>query len=199
MVRNPKRSTQLLLWSIETALVLLFRLFEITRDKISESELGDYFRKKMKGLGVSNQQIAKTIYDLKKRNFIDFQHDDSVVLTHKAKMRLIDDYAKKSGGDGKYRLVSFDIPESHTKSRDSFRRAIKRMGFVQVQRSLWVSDKNLGEMVESATEEYKVDDFVAYFIVDSSNIDNHIKEILKVRDIASSGIVSKNTTPSSKS
>lgn len=179
MVRNPKQSTQILLWGIETALDLLFKLFEITSGKLSESELGEYFRNQLKNSKVTNQQISKTIYDLKNRNFISFQDGDSVVLTNKAKMRLIDQYTEETGGDGKYRLVSFDIPESHTKSRDSFRRAIKRMGFVQIQRSLWVSDKKLGDMVEAASEEYEVNEFVAYFVVDSSNIENHIKEILK--------------------
>jgi len=56
------------------------------------------------------------------------------------------------------------------------------MGFVQIQKSLWVSDKNLGELVEMVVKEYKVENYVAYFIIDNSNIEKHIGNLLLKRD-----------------
>lgn len=41
--------------------------------------------------------------------------------------------------DGMWRLVAFDIPEKSANARQSFRRALSRLGLVQVQRSLWAS------------------------------------------------------------
>ena len=119
------------------------------------------------------------VYELKKSKYIEIDEGDSVKLTNKAKIKLIDRIADTNINDGKLRLVSFDIPEIKRTNRNNFRRAIKRMGFRQVQKSLWVNNRNVGELVEMAAVEYKVSDYVAYFVAERSNIDHHISDVFK--------------------
>jgi uncharacterized UPF0160 family protein len=87
--------------------------------------------------------------------------------------------ADKIESDSHFRFVSFDIPELMRKNRDAFRRAIKKLGFKQIQKSLWVTTKEIGELVEMAAEEYSVADYIAYFVSESSNIDRHIEKMVE--------------------
>lgn len=179
MVHNPKSSQKIMSWCVESAINLIFNAIGSIDAKIRQSELKNVFIEESSEYGYSSCRVNSTLYDLKRRNYLEYDQGDSVRLTNKAKIRIIDNIAKSSETDGKFRLVSFDIPETRKTDRNCFRRAIKRMGFRQIQKSLWVSDRNIGELVEMAAKEYKVSDFVAYFIADKSNIDAYIKKILK--------------------
>src|SRR3989344_3211225 len=64
-----------------------------------------------------------------------------LILTHKGK-RLVNQKALENlrpptpaSWDKKWRLVLFDIPEEFRKNRNSFAVGLKRMGFVQIQKS----------------------------------------------------------------
>jgi len=45
---------------------------------------------------------------------------------------------KTSAWDGKWRIVIFDVPESHRPIRDYIRGVLKRVGFYEFQRSMWI-------------------------------------------------------------
>lgn len=104
-------------------------------------------------------------------------HNDSIEFTNKAKIRIIDTISSKHEIDGMFRFLSFDIPEQKRVLRDGFRRAIKRLGFKQVQKSLWVCNKNVGDLVEIIIEEFKVNEYVTYIISEKSDIDEHIQKM----------------------
>lgn len=177
MVHNPKNSSKALLWCLESAIGLIHEAI-IGKIGISSNGLRKYFRENTRSLDVSDRQISQMVYDLKRREYISFGEGDSVVLTNKAKIKIIDQVVRDERKDGKYRFISFDIPESKRLRRDNFRLAIKRMGFCQVQKSLWVCEYNLGDLVEAAIAEFEVDDYVAYFVADKTNIDDHIQKVL---------------------
>jgi len=124
----------------------------------------------------SNRKFTKMIYYLKSKGYISFE-GESIRITDKTKMREVEKLIPKQSHKI-IRLVSFDIPERLKENRNRFRRAIKRMGFVQIQKSLWASDHNLGGLVEIAAKEYGVEDYVAYFVSSNSSIDKHIKNLL---------------------
>lgn len=176
---NPRRSQKMLLWCIESAIGLVFDLIEASGRKIKQAELNQYFSESMEGSGIDGKRIKRVVYDLKRYNYIELGEGDSVKLTNKAKIKVIDKYLGLNKPDGRRRLVSFDIPETRRRQRNAFRRAIKTMGFHQIQKSLWVTNSNVGDLVEIAARENEVEDYVAYFVVESSNIDSHIKKLLK--------------------
>lgn len=124
--------------------------------------------------------IAKLISNLKRSGYIEVKKsgdNESIIFTNKARLAIVDRIAGRSGSDGKHRFVSFDIPERLRQNRDQFRRAIKRLGFRQIQKSLWVCDKNIGDLVESATEEYKVTEYVVYIVSENTNIETTISNM----------------------
>lgn len=126
----------------------------------------------------SDAQFTKKLYDLERTGYVRHnKNSDSIEFTDKAKIRIIDTISLKHEVDKKYRFISFDIPEQKRFLRDGLRRSIKRLGFKQVQKSLWVCNKNVGDLVEIIIEEYKVNEYVTYIISEKSDIDKHIEKM----------------------
>ncbi|MCL5411070.1 MAG: hypothetical protein M1324_04515 [Patescibacteria group bacterium] len=130
--------------------------------------------------------ICKILNNLKQQGYIEVEKlpngNESIVFTNKAKLAIVDRIAGKTLSAREYCLVSFDIPERMKNNRDRFRQALKRMRFHQIQKSLWVSNKKLGDLVELASVEYQVNEYVVYFISSNSNINSHIDQLLKRND-----------------
>lgn len=175
---NPKTSKKILVWGINSALGLLADYISSKQRDMRQEEVSEYFRNSTKGLGISNRRISRMTYELKRQKYLEVDDGDSVKLTDKAKIKIIDKFTTTSPYDKKRRLISFDIPETKRRQRNGFRRCIKKMGFRQVQKSLWVCNKNIGDMVEIAVREFEIEDYVAYFVIESSNIDKYINKIL---------------------
>jgi DNA-binding transcriptional regulator PaaX len=180
MVHNPKFSQEGMTWCIESALGLIFKAVKYANRKKSWNTVNDLLAKECDDR-VSRQQISKMVYSLKKNGYIDLTGSDSVKLTNKAKMRIIDQIADSQNKECKYHLVSFDIPELMRENRNHFRSSIKRMGFKQIQESLWVLDRNVGEYVDMSAKECGVSEYVAYFVAEASNVDDHISTVLSVK------------------
>ena len=130
------------------------------------------------GLQLDRRKIYSVFSRLENSKYIEFK-DNSITLTDKAKIKIVDKVVTSMPADKKHRFISFDIPERLHYKRDMFRRTIKRMGFCQIQQSLWVTDKNVGDLVDIAAREYKVEEYIAYLVVESTNIDKHIEHILQ--------------------
>ncbi len=133
-----------------------------------------------KALTYSN--ISKIISNLSHRGYIEVQkadHSESIIFTNKAKLAVVEKLTNKNPQDNKFRFVSFDIPESKRLNRDQFRRAIKRMGFVQIQKSLWATNINVGDFVEMAANEYKVNEYIVYMVSEVTNIDQYLLLLLQ--------------------
>jgi DNA-binding transcriptional regulator PaaX len=174
---TSRQSEEILKWCIKSVVCLIYDMTSRGLAILAKDELKIFLAKEYNG-DVTSQQISKMIYDLRRREYVESFAGDSVILTNKAKIKIIDRVVGGSQIDGKLRLVSFDIPENMRLCRDNFRRAIKRMGFKQVQKSLWAANRNVGALVEVVAEEYGVSDYVAYFVSDISNIDSHISNTL---------------------
>ncbi|PIZ27831.1 hypothetical protein CO019_00850 [Candidatus Berkelbacteria bacterium CG_4_9_14_0_2_um_filter_42_30] len=102
----------------------------------------------------------------------------SVRLTHKGKIRQLEG-DKNDKKDGKWRFLSFDIPEQRSGDRDQFRRSIKRIGFKLVQKSLWVCPFVRADQVDLIIDELKIRQYVAYIISDKTDIENYLNRIFK--------------------
>ncbi|OGD63138.1 hypothetical protein A2215_01590 [Candidatus Berkelbacteria bacterium RIFOXYA2_FULL_43_10] len=127
----------------------------------------------------TKSRFTHTIYNLKKSGYLRLDSaSQSVEFTNKAKLRIVDQIAKSRSKVSEYRFVSFDIPEPKRRLRDGFRRAIKKMGFVQIQKSLWVINKDVGDLVELAAYEYGVEKYMAYIASAKSDIDGIIAKKL---------------------
>ena len=82
--------------------------------------------------------------------------------------------------DGRWRIISFDIPENIRNKRNSFRRIIKRIGFKQIQKSLWICPYNKADQIEFVVDELKINQYVAYFIVEKTDINDYLIHKFKI-------------------
>lgn len=80
-------------------------------------------------------------------------------LTDEGRMLVPDD--KK--WDGQWRIVMFDIPEGKRLVRSLFRRNLKKWGFKQLQKSVWVTKRNCYERLSSYIVELGIEPWVIVF------------------------------------
>lgn len=142
--------------------------FTISRSDLWNSINGTNFGKEW-----SRDKFTHSLHNLEKSGYVRFKNDEgcSIEFTNKAKLKIIDNIASEITPDAHFRFVSFDIPEGMRTQRDKFRRTIKKLGFKQIQKSLWVINKNVGDLVELAAYEYGVEKYIVYIAADATDID----------------------------
>jgi CRISPR-associated endonuclease Cas2 len=145
----------------------------VSRFSIYSSLRGEAYK------GWSDSAFSKKMSEAVRGGYLNLDNkSNSIEFTDKAKLRILDRITKNCEEDGKYRFLSFDIPETMRRQRDAFRRDIKKMGFMRIQKSLWVCNRNVGDLVEIACRKHKVGKYVAYILSEKSDIDGYIKNIL---------------------
>ena len=77
--------------------------------------------------------------------------------------------------DGKYRMVIFDIKEARRRTRDQIRDALRNIGFLRLQNSVWVYPYDCEDVTIFLKADYKIGKEVLYLIVDSIENDKHIR------------------------
>ena len=131
----------------------------------------------------NNSSIGRWIDTLKRQGYLTEKksqtNDNSIVFTNKGKMKLLEKISNRITKDHKYRFLSFDVPEYRRSDRNKFRKSIKRLGFVQIQQSLWVIDKDVSDIVEMLAYEFSVERYIAYIISERSDIDGIIEKKIK--------------------
>ncbi|MBU3942504.1 hypothetical protein KKA24_00810 [Patescibacteria group bacterium] len=94
-----------------------------------------------------NKKVYDAFYRLRKDGCIQIEQnnfDVRIRLTDKGKKKAnwmqIDDLILKKNKkwDGKWRIVMFDIVQLKTFYRNVFRSKLKEMGFIQLQKSVWI-------------------------------------------------------------
>lgn len=96
--------------------------------------------------------IRKLLKQLEEKRVV-YLSGEKILLTKKGRKLLNELYLsnfkiiKTNKWDGKWRLVSYDVPEIYKKSRDIFRRVLENNGFYQIHKSLWVSPYDCKEEI----------------------------------------------------
>jgi DNA-binding transcriptional regulator PaaX len=137
---------------------------------------------KLNSMDYGNPQIFNNLRSLIDRGYLEpsimVNGSSSIKLTNKGKLKILE-HSTNIDIDGRWRFISFDIPETMCKQRRQFRNTIKRIGFRQVQKSLWASPFVKADQVNLAIEEFGLNGYVAYFIVEKTDIDNHLKKLFQ--------------------
>ncbi|TSC93231.1 MAG: phenylacetic acid degradation operon negative regulatory protein [Candidatus Berkelbacteria bacterium Athens1014_28] len=118
----------------------------------------------------------RSLIDRKYIKIVEKEGQKSIELTNKAKIKLLEN-SKDNIVDGKWRMLSFDIPEKIKNRRNQFRRSIKRVGFKQAQKSLWVSPFIKADQIELIINELDIRQYVAYIIAEKTDIDKHLRKL----------------------
>lgn len=72
--------------------------------------------------------------------------------------------------DGKMIMLMYDIPKRKQRVRQAFRGALEFLEYQMLQKSVWVSSKDVLEETERAVREYELDDCVNLFVIEKIKI-----------------------------
>lgn len=119
--------------------------------------------------------LKKFFQNLERKNIINLG-EERIVLTKKGKdlLKLISlediNISPKKDWDGIWWLVSYDVPKKYNLARDLFRYYLKRIGFYQIQDSLWVFPYNCKEEIAIIARELEINNFV--IIMETDHLPN---------------------------
>ncbi|MDP4007171.1 MAG: CRISPR-associated endonuclease Cas2 [bacterium] len=72
--------------------------------------------------------------------------------------------------DGKMIMLMYDIPKRKQRIRQAFRSALEFLDYQMLQKSVWVSAKDVLEETEQAVREYGLDDCVNLFVIEKIKV-----------------------------
>lgn len=78
--------------------------------------------------------------------------------------------ARPARWDGKWRIVAFDIPEKQGKARQALRWKLEQLGFLRMQRSVFVHPHRCRDEVDFLTDFFHIAPFVQY--IETSDLDH---------------------------
>lgn len=170
---------------IKTVSLLLLEILEDLADFgdafLFSARSTKLFHQKLRENRIARDRASDQLEYLERVGYIERAKNNksfSVKLTIKGKIKLLENSDERKI-DGKWRMISFDIPEELRNNRNRFRSAIKRIGFRQVQQSLWACPFVKADKIEKIIKYYKVNNYVAYLIIEKTDIEKHLKKIFK--------------------
>ena len=128
------------------------------------------------------RELRRIVGYMKTQRLVGGSYQHGLQITDKGRERLKQSdfespkIRKPAKWDKNWRLVFFDIPESQKTGRDHLTAKLRRLGFYQMQRSVWIHPFPCREIIESVCDMYSVDQYVTY--VETGYIDNQ-KELIK--------------------
>ena len=118
------------------------------------------------------RQIQKSLYELKRRKLVmlSWKPDGKLEakITGKGKKVVksinIDELTieKPSQWDQRWRVVIFDVPNTHSKSRLALTQKLKNLGFKMIQKSVWVHPYPCTEEIMILRKFYRIEPHVTY-------------------------------------
>src|SRR3989344_7371827 len=125
----------------------------------------------------NEQKIVRSLRRLRKSNLIILKDrgDDNftVQLTQKGKKKVEEvnfeklEIVKPAKWDGKWRLITFDIPENRKAARDALRFKMKELKFYQLQKSVFVCPYPCEKEILFLCEFFYITRFVNIIVADS--------------------------------
>lgn len=111
--------------------------------------------------------LAAALKRLREKGFIENDHVDEqgliIKLTNEGRTVMLLEGVEPTRWDGKWRIVVFDIPEQKRIIRNLFRRNLKKWGFKHLQKSVWISKKNVTDKLFNYIKDLRVEKWVWVF------------------------------------
>ena len=87
--------------------------------------------------------------------------------------------------DGGWRIIFFDIPEKKRKIRDHLRRVIKRIGFREFQRSIWIYPYPVPPFLKELLFGDEIKSYVRFITTNLVDNDQDLRSLFGLKKIAS--------------
>ena len=106
-------------------------------------------------------RLRSAYWQAQKQGFTE-QKKELIRLTKKGQRKIAPFVATELKGNV-YLMVIFDIPEDRIDTRRTFRRILKEWNFQQVQKSVWMTGKDLRDSVVGVVNEMGLSDHVQVY------------------------------------
>jgi phenylacetic acid degradation operon negative regulatory protein len=137
-------------------------------------------RQLVKNLGMLDREYYSSMQSLRRNGFIRKINEDQFLITPKgiakaqrfARERIV---FNKRDWKGMWILVIFDIPDNKKPQRNSFRSVLKRMGFVGIQKSVFIAPFDGQKQVALIRDELGIAEYVTILKASVSEVDSDLK------------------------
>lgn len=112
-------------------------------------------------LGIHKKEIQRALYRAKSHGWV----KNNLKLTQEGKRKLksiLPVFSPQKKWDGNWYLVIFDVPEKLRRKRDILREKLKKLGFGQLQQSVWISPINYLFLLEKVIFNYQLESYVIF-------------------------------------
>lgn len=92
-------------------------------------------------------------------------------------LRAASRLARPEGWDRKWRLILFDIPEGKKKLREAFRYQLRRMGFAEFQRSVFIYPYPCAREIDALTAQLGLHDHIVMVTAESVSNEFQFKKL----------------------
>lgn len=142
------------------------------------------FRKKRSPSG----RVKEALLRLEKSGTVVLSTNGKYELTKQGKKiaeklragRMARQVSRQRAWDGKWRVIIFDIWERRRGVRDRLRRTLRKVGFVQLQQSVWTYPYPCEDLVAFLRVELKLGPALLYMIVEGIENDRSIRRHFKL-------------------
>ncbi|MED1791798.1 phenylacetic acid degradation operon negative regulatory protein PaaX [Brevibacillus nitrificans] len=150
---------------------MLFTIYgEYVRHYGSEIWIGS-LSKLMGEFGLSEPAVRAAISRMLRQGWLESRkvgNRSFYSVSERGKKRLEEAAARiykveSSAWDGKWCMVSYNIPEERRALRDQLRKELGYMGFGMLTTSTWISPNNLREAIQELTETQEITEYVEVF------------------------------------
>ncbi|MDP3882992.1 MAG: hypothetical protein Q8Q48_02965 [Candidatus Staskawiczbacteria bacterium] len=109
----------------------------------------------------------------------------TLLLTKKGKLRALNCQLeniknKKQKWDSKWRMVAFDIPEKYKRGRDALRQKLKKIGFVELQKSVLVTPYDCKKEIKFLVDFFELGKYVRFAVLESVDNGDYLKKYFKL-------------------
>lgn len=141
-----------------------------------------------KGFGKSFKRYRGSFYraieELLERGYleeIEIEGERYLKTTSKGRLKIFKKkYLKK--WDGLWRIIAFDIEEKRRKTRDLFRLKLRAIGCLPIQKSVWISPRDVSDQLEDLILLLDLTENVDYFVSKAVTNDEKYREMFKITD-----------------
>lgn len=138
---------------------------------------------------ISKKDLQREINNLYKSKSISKKENSdgtvTITITNKGKLKALtyrfdEMRIDKKDWDGKWRILTFDVPEKVRWGRDALRDKIKKLGFYELQKSVFIFPYDCENEINFIIEFFNIRKHVRFGVLESIDNEKHLKEIFRL-------------------
>ena len=124
---------------------------------------------------INQKRLKEIVREFYQEKLVDYREKEDgiieIILTEKGKLKAlrgkIDELEIRipKTWDNLWRVVIFDIPEKKRRARGALRNKLKELGFVELQKSVFIFPYECKEEIEFIVEVFNIRKYVRYLVV----------------------------------